>query len=123
MWHWMYDNPDATPEQLKKAVIQIAKDVWNEYYAHIFGQKDVFLLGIYSHMISNGLYLPDYSLGHLIMFQIEQFMKGKNLGTEMERMCKLGSITPDAWMKQAVGSPVSAEPLIKAAEEAVKALK
>lgn len=119
VWHWMYDNPDATPEQLKQAVIEISKSVWNEFFAPVFGIKDAIILGVYSHMISNGLYLPDYSLGHIIMFQIEEYLKDKNLGAEMERICRLGSITPDAWMKAAVGSPVSAQPLIAAAQRAV----
>jgi hypothetical protein len=123
VWHWMYENPDATPKELKRAVINIAKDVWNEYFASVFNTSDNIILGIYSHMISNGLYLPDYSLGHIIMFQIEEFFKGKNLGSEMERICTVGSITPDAWMKAAVGSPISAQPLIDAAKEALKAVQ
>ena len=48
--------------------------------------------------------------------------KNKNLATEMERMCKLGSITPDAWMVSAVGAPISTEPLVKAVQVAVKEL-
>ena len=37
VWHWMYDHPDATPAQLKEATLQIARDVWNKYFAPIFG--------------------------------------------------------------------------------------
>ena len=37
VWHWMYDNPDATPAQLKEAVLKYAKDVWNKYYAPVVG--------------------------------------------------------------------------------------
>jgi len=40
----------------------------------------------------------------------------------MERMCALGSITPDAWMRAAVGSPLSAEPLLEAGRAAVRAV-
>ena len=73
VWHWMYDHPTATPAQLKDATLQICKDVWNKYYAPVFGKKDVvYTLGIYSHMINSFLYLPDYPLGHLIAFQIER---------------------------------------------------
>jgi hypothetical protein len=50
-------------------------------------------------------------------------MKTRNLATEMERMCSLGSITPDLWMQQAVGQPISTEPLIQAAEKALKVVK
>ncbi|MBN1559427.1 hypothetical protein JW998_04210 [candidate division KSB1 bacterium] len=122
VWHWLYDHPDATAAELKEAVIDIVKQVWNEYWAPIIGIRDSIILGIYSHMIVYGLYLPDYSLGHIIMFQIEQYLKNKNLGEEMQRMCEIGRITPDAWMRAAVGRPVSAGPLIEAAKTALTAV-
>ncbi len=93
-WHWLYEHPKASPEEFKNAVIHIAKDVWNQYFADVFGKKDVILLAIYSHMVNSGLYLPDYPLGHIIAFQIETYLKGKKLGVEMDRMCRLGSIAP-----------------------------
>jgi len=122
VWNWMYKHPDATPAQLKDAVIGIAKDIWNEYYAPVFGDRDIDLLAVYSHMISSALYLPNYPLGHIIAFQLEEHMKTGNLAEEMERMCKLGSITPNQWMKEAVGGPISTEPMLRAAEEALQAL-
>jgi hypothetical protein len=119
VWKWMYANPNAKPEELKNAVITIAKDVWNKYYADVFGVKDQQILAIYSHMINDPLYLSAYPLGHLIQFQMEQNMKGKKVGEEMERMLKQGRIIPQLWMKGAVGSPLSSEPMLKAAEEAL----
>ncbi|HKC26155.1 MAG TPA: hypothetical protein VKF32_15535, partial [Thermoanaerobaculia bacterium] len=112
-WHYMYDHPDATPAELRDAVVAISKDVWNRYYAPIFETRDSVILGIYSHTISLMNYLPDYVLGHLIDFQIEEQMaraseKGKSLGEEFERMTRFGSVTPDLWMVNATGSPVSA---------------
>ena len=123
IWQWMYDHPGATPAQLREAVVKLAKDLWNRFYAPVFGIKDVILPAIYSHIIAYGLYTPDYPLGFLITFQVEQFMKGKTMATEMERMCRLGRLAPDIWMQQAVGTPVSAAPLIKAATEAVGKIK
>lgn len=123
VWHWMYNYPKATPAQLREAVLQIAKDVWNTYYAPVFGETDAALLAIYSHTICYGLYLPDYPLGHIIASQIEQYLKDKNLGKEMERMCRLGRLTPDAWMHAAVGEPISVEPMLNAANEALKFLR
>jgi hypothetical protein len=122
IWHWMYDHPDATPVELKAAVIQIAKDVWNEYFAPVFGIEDSPLLAIYSHIIDAGMYIPDYPMGLLIQFQMQEYFKQHGLAGEMERMCKLGSLTPDAWMREAVGGPISADPLIAASKEAVTAL-
>lgn len=122
VWHWMYDHPAATPAELREAVTGIAKDVWNRYYAPVFGSRDEILLGVYSHMIDAGLYLPDYPMGHIIAFQIESYMEGKNIGEEMKRMCAQGSITPDAWMRGATGSPITTAPLLEATREAVAAL-
>ncbi len=78
------------------------------------------MLGIYSHMISYPLYLTDYPLGHLIAFQIEeQVKKAGALGPEFERVARYGSVTPDVWMTNAAGSPVSAGPLLRATERAL----
>lgn len=123
VWEWLYANPDATPQQLKEAVVSAAKEVWNSYYAGILGGNDETLLGIYSHMIDYPLYLPNYPMGHLIAFQIEQQMRGKNIADEIDRMYTQGSIIPQQWMKNAVGSPISIEPLLTATNEALQALK
>jgi hypothetical protein len=121
VWHWMYDHPDATPDQLRDATIQISKDVWNKFCAPVFNKIDVVLLGVYSHMIDSFMYLPDYPIGHLIAFQIEeQIKKAGSIGPEFERMTKMGRVTPDLWMENATGSPVGAEALLRATEEALK---
>jgi hypothetical protein len=123
VWHWMYDHPNATPEQLKTATIQIAKDTWNKYYAPVFKKKDVLLLAVYSHMIHSFLYLPDYPIGHMIAFQIEEQMnKAGHIGPEFERMAKFGNLAPDLWMKNATGAPVGPEAILNATERALKAL-
>ena len=123
VWEWMYANPDATPKQLKEAVMSIAKGVWNTYYADVLGGKDESLLGIYSHMIDYPLYLPNYPMGHLIDFQIEQQVKDKNMANEIERMLTQGSIIPQLWMKGAVGQEISIDPLLNATKEALDALR
>jgi hypothetical protein len=116
----MYDHPQATPKQLNDATVQIAKDVWNRYYARVFNKKDVMLLGIYSHMIDSFLYLPDYSIGHLIAHQIEEQMKKTgNIGSEFERMAKMGDVTPDLWMINATGHPVGPDALLQATQGAL----
>lgn len=119
VWEWLYANPDATPAQLKEAVISIAKGVWNEYYADILGGEDEILLGIYSHMIDYPLYLPNYPMGHLIDFQIEQQVKGKNIAEEVDRIYTQGRIIPQLWMRNAVESSISIEPLLNATDEAL----
>ncbi|MCK4936865.1 MAG: hypothetical protein KAR84_08440, partial [Elusimicrobiales bacterium] len=84
--------------------------------------KDSSILAIYSHMINNGMYLPDYPLGYIVAHQVEEYFKTHNLADEMERMCKLGSISPAEWMRQAVGEEISPEPLIKATGKALKTM-
>lgn len=124
IWHWMYAHPDATPQQLRDAVVQISKDVWNKYYAPVFKKRDVMLLGVYAHMVNNFLYLPNYPLGHLIAHQIEeQIEKAGNVGTEFERMSRYGSVAPDLWMKNATGAPVGPAALLRATEKALEVVK
>jgi hypothetical protein len=124
MWHWMYDHPNASPAELRDATVAIAKETWNRYYAPVLGGKDTVLLGIYSHMVSTPLYLPDYPLGHLIALQIEEHVKkAGSLGGEFERMAKHGAVVPDVWMTHATGAAVSADPLLSAAEEALKGMR
>ncbi len=124
VWHWMYEHPEATPAQLKEATVQISKDIWNKYYAPIFKKRDVVILGVYSHMIDSFLYLPDYPIGHMIAFQIEEQMeKSGNIGSEFERMATAGSIVPDLWMKKATGAPVGPEALLTETEKALKAIR
>lgn len=120
VWNWLYKNPNATAEELKKSVSNIAKEIWNKYYTPVFGKKDETILAIYSHMIDNPIYLPNYAIGHIIEFQIEEFLKGKVLGEEMPRMCASGNITPSQWMINAVGSGLSAKPMLESVEKVLK---
>ncbi|WP_272428319.1 hypothetical protein [Polyangium jinanense] len=120
VWHWLYEHPEATAEELGKATVTIAKKYWNQYYAPLLGSPDSTLLAIYSHAISTPLYLPDYPLGHLIAFQIEEAVRKQGkLGPAFERMAKYGSVLPDLWMKHATGEPISAGPLLRATEKAL----
>ena len=120
VWRWMYDNPDAPAEALKNETIRIATDIWNKYYAPVFGVKDAPILAVYSHMISYPLYLSAYPLGHLIEFQIEQQMRDKNMADEIDRIFSLGNLTPRQWMHEAVGEPISNTPLLEAGAKAVQ---
>jgi len=123
VWHWMYDHPEASPQQLRDATVAIAKNIWNKYYARVFGKRDVVLLAVYSHMIDSFLYLPDYPIGHLIAFQVEEQMRNAGaIGPEFERMAKMGHVTPDMWMIHATGKPVGAEALLSATDKALTSL-
>lgn len=124
VWHWMYDHPDATPGELRAATVQIAKDVWNAHFAPVLGSRDSTLLAIYSHIVHSFLYLPDYAIGHMIGVQVERRIeRSGNVAAEVERMCRIGNITPDLWMMEATGSPVGAEALLAAAAEALRSLR
>lgn len=123
MWQWLYANPNANASELRDAVLQISKDVWNTYYAPVFGAKDQTILAIYSHMINSPMYLPNYAFGHLIHFQLEEHFKTHEFASEVLRIFALGQLTPNEWMKQAVGAPLSNEALLKATQTAVEKLK
>ena len=120
VWHWMYEHPDATPAELKAATLGIARNLWNRHYAPVFKQRDATLLAVYSHMIRDVLYLPDYPIGRLIGFQIEEQMKKTGrFGAEFERMATFGNLTPDLWMKNATGATVGAEAMLSATNRAL----
>jgi len=71
-------------------------------------------------MIDSTLYLPDYPIGHMIAFQLEEHMKKSGrIGPEFERFARQGRVAPDLWMKGATGSPVGPEALLSAAEQAL----
>lgn len=122
-WRWLYDHPDATVQQLKEQVIAIAQQVWNKYFAPYLGEENSTILAIYSHMIDSPLYLPNYPYGHIIQFQLEQQLRGKNIADEIMRIYPAGRLTPQHWMRHAVGSEVSTKPLLAAAAQALKELE
>ena len=121
MWQWLYANPNATAADLREAVLAIAADVWNAYYYPILGEKDSPLLGIYSHMVGYALYLPAYPIGNLVQYQLEEHLAKcatpEEWAKEYTRIYQQGSLTPDTWMRGAVGSPMSVEPILKAVRE------
>ncbi len=120
IWEWMYAHPEATPAELKDAVIAKARELWNRYYSGVLGGKDETILAIYSHMIDNPLYLSNYPVGHLIDFQIEGQIKGKRMADEIQRMYTQGRIIPQLWMNNSVGAEISTEPLLKAVRKALE---
>jgi len=124
VWHWMYKNPDATPQALKQATLSISRKIWNDYFAPVFTIRDISLLAVYSHMISYPLYLSDYPLGHVIACQIENRVRQEGLvGPVFDRMARIGNINPDLWMKEVTGSRISAQTLFHETEEAIHMLE
>lgn len=119
VWKWMYANPKATASELQEAVIRLSKEIWNKYYAPVFGVKDETVLAIYSHMIGYPLYLSAYAFGQIIEFQLENYMQGKDFASEVDRIFKLGRLTPNVWIKEATGKPLSVEPLLEAVRKAL----
>ncbi len=122
LWKWLYENPNANAAQVKEATIRIAKDIWNRYYADVFGSNDEPILAVYSHMIDNPLYLSAYPIGHLISFQLEQYVADKHFATEIQRIFEQGRIIPQLWMKRGVGEPLSNKPLLDASSKALEVL-
>jgi hypothetical protein len=125
MWRWLYAHPKATPAELRAATLAVARDVWNRWWAPLVGVRDSPLLAIYSHLVNNTLYLPGYPIGHLVAAQLEERLAslppGRALGEELERMTTFGAVTPDLWMRNATGAPLSAQPLLRGAARALGA--
>ena len=120
MWRWIYDHPKATAKELCEATIAIAKEVWNQYYEPILGEHDCILLAIYSHIVNAPMYLPNYPLGHIVQYQLEEHLaKSKNqqeFAQEYMRIYRLGRLTPKQWMIEAVGEAPSIEPILRAVD-------
>ncbi|MDO4497267.1 MAG: hypothetical protein Q4B58_05500 [Bacteroidales bacterium] len=122
-WRWLYEHPEATAEQLRDNCLRIAKEVWNKYYEPVLGSHDATLLAIYSHMINAPMYLPNYPFGHIVEYQIEEHFSKlpnpDNIAPEIDRIWRIGRLTPNAWMNEAVGSDVSTQPILNAIDRIV----
>ena len=87
------------------------------------GHRDSVLLACSSHLIDCRLGLPDYPVGRLVAFQLQRRSEPPgSLGGGFQRMATLGRLTPDLWLERAAGGPLGAEPLLEAAEEALRDL-
>lgn len=125
IWKWLYKHRDAKPEKINQAIRDLAKSIWNQYFAPVIGtgSEDEYILAIYSHIIGYGLYMPNYAVGQIVTFQVLNHCRDEHWPTEMERMCKIGALTPNAWLMQAVGSDMSLEPMFRLTKEALTKLR
>ena len=127
MWRWIYDHPKATAKELCESTMAIAKEVWNAYYEPVLGEHDCILLAVYSHMVNAPMYLPNYPLGHIVQYQLEEHLaQCKNqaaFADEYARIYKLGRLTPKQWMIEAVGEAPSIEPILRAVDTLCAALQ
>ena len=124
-WRWLYAHPKATASELRDAVLTIARDVWNKYYEPVLGTHDSPLLAIYSHMLDYPMYLPNYPIGHIVHYQLEEHLAKCDspaaFAAELQRIYRQGRLTPQAWMQGAVGSPISVDPVLAAVDRIVPA--
>ena len=125
MWQWIYAHPQASAKELCEATIQIAKDIWNQYYEPVLGEHDCILLAVYSHMVNAPMYLPNYPLGHIVQYQLEEHLAQSKsqleFALEYMRIYRLGRLTPKEWMIQAVGEAPSIEPILRAVDKLFEA--
>lgn len=116
VWQWLYAHPKASAAELREATLAIAADVWNKYFEPVLGEKDCILLGIYSHMVNSPMYLPNYPIGHIVQFQLEEALAGCSAAEwaeNYERWYRLGRLTPSIWMHQAVNGELSVKPILR----------
>ena len=119
VWRWLYANPEADAELLRTQVLKIASELWSTHFEPYLGPDKHATLAAYQHMIGYPLYLADYALGHIISHQIRQHVQHRDLSCETHRICSIGAVTPDAWMRRAVGNGIDAAALSDDAGEAV----
>lgn len=122
MWRWLYAHPNSSVEELRDATLACADELWQRYYAPYFGPDENHLLAAYQHMIGMMLYLPNYTTGHIIAHLVRRHLTPETLAHEVERMCAQGNLTPDLWLLRAVGTPLSAQPLIDDTRDALSEL-
>ena len=117
MWRWIYAHPKTTAKELCEATQQIAKEIWNAYYEPILGEHDCILLAVYSHMVNAPMYLPNYPLGHIVQYQLEEHLAKcktqQEFAQEYMRIYRLGRLTPKQWMIEAVGAAPSIDPILR----------
>ena len=122
-WRWLYANPDATATELRDNCLRIAREVWNLYFEPVLGTHDSTILAVYSHMVNSPMYLPNYPFGHIVEYQIEEHLSKlpdpRKIGPEVERIWKIGRLTPQAWMNEAVGPDVSIDPILNAIDRII----
>ena len=68
------------------------------------------------------LYLPNYTIGHVIAYQVGRHLSHDTFASEVARICSLGRLTPALWMERAVGRNLSVEPLLEDAARALHGL-
>ncbi len=121
MWQWIYAHPEANAKELCEATLSIAKAIWNQYYEPVLGEHDCILLAVYSHMVNAPMYLPNYPLGHIVQFQLEEHLAQSanqmEFAQEYARIYKLGRLTPKQWMIEAVGEAPSIDPILRAVDK------
>ena len=121
MWQWIYAHPEAKAKELCEATLSIAKTIWNQYYEPVLGEHDCILLAVYSHMVNAPMYLPNYPLGHIVQFQLEEHLAQSanqmEFAQEYARIYKLGRLTPKQWMIEAVGEAPSIDPILRAVDK------
>jgi hypothetical protein len=120
-WKWMYNNPQATVNELKNAIIGISAGVWNSYFSENFGgSRDCSILSVYNHFISGDLYLFNYFIGGIVSYQLADAFGKDELAPGLKRSCLEGVTLPELWMQKSVGSGFSLTPLFNGVSSAVE---
>jgi hypothetical protein len=120
-WKWMYDNPDASVDELRNAVLQISAGIWNSYFSKNFGgTEDCHILSVYNHFITGDLYLFNYFVGGIVSYQLADAFRRDELAPALKESCREGVTLPEIWMHEAIGSGFSLDPLFKGVRNAVE---
>lgn len=120
VWEWMYEHPDASVAELKRAVLDISAGIWNKYYSKTFGgKKDSHILSVYNHFTSGDLYLYNYYNGAIYSYLLAGSFNRNDLAGGLKKACSEGITMPGIWLEKAIGKDFSPDPLFDDARKAI----
>ena len=125
MWHWMYDHPDATPGELRDAVVadrQGRLEPLLRAGLRRARRRAARRLLAHGRQLPLPARLPDRPPDRLPDRGADR-RRAATSAPSSSGWRRCGSVTPDLWMKHATGAPVGAEALLEATAAALAGLR
>ena len=114
---WKFDTTKTVNEALAAEIYVIGENMKIRRFCQV-EEKEGFVAA-YTHMGGKIVVLVDVVTDVVNDAVVEM---GKNIADEIQRIYPAGRLTPQHWMRHAVGSEVSAQPLLAATTQALENL-
>lgn len=114
LYRWLYQQDEVpAASRIHDRFLRINDEVWQRYYSSLFGERSYNFLAGPPHVLWGTFYLAEYFLGEIISWQISNRLEqSDDVGIEIQRMCRIGRVSPAKWMEEAVGASISLAGLI-----------